>query len=199
MSRLLNLTQCPVFKEAGDAKVTTDYGKDITDYPTEGKTGDHWGLDIVRSTGNNNSKTATIVAIESGTVYAQRKYVKDGEKSPSEGNCVYILHDDGVTITKYYHLKEGTVPEKIADNVRVEKGEVLGYMGNTGYSFGAHLHFQVEKLDKKPEKVYNGIIRIMLRTEKCRQARVIKRVQRDVPLWCEAHTRPDGSASASRC
>ena len=153
MSRLLNLTQCPVFKETGDAKVTTDYGKDITDYPTEGKTGDHWGLDIVRSTGDNNSKTATIVAIESGTVYAQRKYVKDGEKSPSEGNCVYILHDDGVTITKYYHLKEGTVPDKIADNVRVEKGEVLGYMGNTGYSFGAHLHFQVEKLDKKPEKI----------------------------------------------
>ena len=151
MSRLLNLTHCPVFEENGDAKVTTDYGKDITDYPTVGKTGDHWGLDIVRSTGGNNSKLANIVAIASGTVIGQRKYVKDGEKSPSGGNCVYILHDDKKTITRYLHFKEGSVPDRIKDNVHVEKGERLGYMGNTGYSFGAHLHFQVEIVDELPE------------------------------------------------
>lgn len=151
MSRLLNIKQCPVFVESGDVKVTTDFGKDIKDYPTQGKTGNHWGLDIVRSTANNNSLTATICAIADGIIFAQRKYVKDDERTPSGGNCVYILHDDGVTITKYLHLKAGSVPDWVKDNVRVSKGQNIGYMGNTGYSFGAHLHFQVEKLDKKPE------------------------------------------------
>ena len=157
MSRLLGLKQVPVFVEEGDAKVTTEFGKDISDYPTKGKTGDHWGLDIVRCTDGKDSTTATICAIASGVIFAQRKYVKDGEKSPSGGNCVYILHDDGHTITKYLHLKGGSVPDWVKDNVRVEQGQVLGYMGNTGYSFGAHLHFQVEWLEETPAKISPSI------------------------------------------
>lgn len=157
MSRLLGLKQVPVFVEEGDAKVTTEFGKDISDYPTKGKTGDHWGLDIVRCTDGKDSTTATICAIASGIIFAQRKYVKDGAKSPSGGNCVYILHDDGHTITKYLHLKGGSVPDWIEDNVRVEQGQVLGYMGNTGYSFGAHLHFQVEWLEETPTKISPSI------------------------------------------
>ena len=154
MSRLLNVTQCPIFAEGGDVKVTTDFGKNITDYPTAGKVGDHWGLDVVRCTDGKNSKLATIVAIADGIVFAQRKYVKtydsNGKKimSPSQGNCVYILHDDLRTITKYYHLADDSVPDYIKDNVRVKKGDVLGYMGNTGYSYGSHCHFQVEYTDQ---------------------------------------------------
>ena len=156
MARLLGLKQVPVFIEVGDAKVTTEFGPNQPDYPTPGKTGDHWGLDIVRCTDGESSSLATVCAIASGTVIAQRKWVKsyddNGKKiySPGEGNCVYILHDDGKTITRYYHFKYGSVPDYIKDNARVEKGDKLGYMGNTGYSYGAHLHFQVEKLDKVP-------------------------------------------------
>lgn len=146
MSRLLGLKQVPVFVETGDAKVTTEFGKNIPDYPTTGKTGDHWGLDIVRCSDGSSSELATICAIADGIIYAQRKYVKDGAKSPSGGNCVYIRHKDG-TLTKYLHLKGGSVPDFVEDNAPVKKGQVIGYMGNTGYSFGAHLHFQVEKLD----------------------------------------------------
>ena len=157
MARLLGLKQVPVFQETGDAKVTTEYGPDIPDYPTPGKTGDHWGLDIVRCSDGKASETATIVAIASGIIYAQRKYMKKGDKSPSGGNCVYILHDDGHTITKYLHLKEDSVPDWVKDNVRVEEGQVIGYMGNTGYSFGAHLHFQVEWLEETPKKITPSI------------------------------------------
>jgi len=159
MARFLGLTQVPIFVEAGDAKITTEYGKNIKDYPTTGKTGDHWGLDIVRSTDGKTSTTATVCAIADGIITAQRKYVQEyddnGKRiySPSDGNCVYILHDDGLTITKYFHLKQGTVPDWVEDNVRVKKGQVIGYMGNTGYSYGSHVHFQVEKLASRPEKI----------------------------------------------
>lgn len=56
------------------------------------------------------------------------------------GNYVKIKHDNGM-FTFYAHLKYGSVAVKVGD--RVTKGQVLGYMGNTGYSFGAHLHFEV--------------------------------------------------------
>ena len=56
------------------------------------------------------------------------------------GNYVKIKHDNGM-YTFYAHLKYGSVAVKVGD--RVTKGQVLGYMGNTGYSFGAHLHFEV--------------------------------------------------------
>ena len=153
MSRLLNLNQCPFYEESGDVKVTTDYGKDIKDYPVTGKTGDHWGIDCVRSTENDNSKSATIVSPLNGTVTAQRRYVKDGQKSPSGGNCVYIISDDHHYLFIFLHLKEGTVPDTIKDGARINKGDVLGVMGNTGYSFGVHLHFQVEYIENPPEVI----------------------------------------------
>jgi murein DD-endopeptidase MepM/ murein hydrolase activator NlpD len=154
MTRLLGLEQVPVFCVPGDAKITTEFGPNIPDYPTPGKSADHWGLDMVLCTDGSNSKTCNICAIAAGTVIAQRKWVKvydeKGKKiySPSEGNCVYILHDDKKTITRYYNFAYGSVPDKIVDGARVEAGELLGKMGNTGYSFGAHLHFQVELLDE---------------------------------------------------
>ena len=150
MARLLGLTQSPVFKELGDVKVTAEFGKNVKDYPTAGKTGDHNGIDIVRSTDGKNSTSATICAIADGTVTAQRKWVK-GFKADSAtgGNCVYIKHSDGMT-TKYLHLKYGTVPDGIKDGAPVKKGDVLGYMGSTGYSYGVHLHFQVEDKNGTP-------------------------------------------------
>lgn len=159
MSRLLGLKQCPIFKEAGDVKVTTDYGYKVSDYPNVGQSKDHLALDVVRSTGNNNSVTATIIAIDDGIVTAQRKWVKNDTKNPpGEGNCVYIKHANGYT-SKVYHLAPDSVPDYIYDNAIVKKGQVLGKMGNTGYSFGAHTHFQVEDTKGKcvdPEGYLTG-------------------------------------------
>ncbi len=168
MSRTLRLTQCPVFVESGDVKITTEYGDNIPDYPTPGRTGSHHALDIVRTTDGQNSKTATICAIADGVIYAQRKWVKGFNTEYSAGNCVYIRHSNGM-ITKYYHLKYGTVPEWVADNVPVKKGQTLGFMGATGLAYGAHLHFQVEDPTGKtvdPEPYLTGQIIIPSGDEK---------------------------------
>lgn len=59
--------------------------------------------------------------------------------SQSAGNWVVIDHGDGF-VTKYMHHDYYTVTE----GQYVEKGQQVGVVGNTGYSFGSHLHFQVE-------------------------------------------------------
>ena len=56
------------------------------------------------------------------------------------GNYVSILHPDG-TIAQYYHLQQNGVQVKLGDTVT--KGQFIAYSGNTGWSSGPHLHFNV--------------------------------------------------------
>lgn len=58
----------------------------------------------------------------------------------SRANFVKIRHDDG-TIGHYVHLRHLGVEVSKGDRVRA--GELIGYSGNTGYSSGPHLHFEV--------------------------------------------------------
>ena len=144
MARLLGLSKVPVFAEEGDAKITTEFGETITDYPVEGQIGRHMALDMVRCTDGKTSVPATITAIADGVITAQRKWVKGFTSTKATaGNCVYIKHKNGMT-SKYYHLEYGSMPDWICDGAEVKKNDVLGYMGATGYAFGVHLHFQVE-------------------------------------------------------
>lgn len=102
----------------------------------------HNGIDLVGA----GYTLADVVAHSAGTVVGvvsncNRNTSKTGERI--YGNYVKIKHDNGM-YTLYAHLKYGSVAVSL--NQRVEKGQVLGYMGNTGYSFGAHLHFEVRNI-----------------------------------------------------
>lgn len=89
----------------------------------------HYGLDVGAPRGT------PIVASRSGTVMIANSTDEWGQ---SWGYHVSIYHDDSYS-TLYAHMSEVAV----SSGQWVEKGQVIGYVGNTGYSFGNHLHFEI--------------------------------------------------------
>lgn len=59
------------------------------------------------------------------------------------GNLIVISHADGYE-TWYAHLQGFNVEA----SQTVKKGQVIGYVGNTGMSTGPHLHYEVLKDDE---------------------------------------------------
>ena len=107
------------------------------------KPGRHFGIDLV----GYKYALDYIVAHSDGVVVGIDKSVKYNlPKSRSYGNYVKIRHNNGM-YTLYAHLKYGSVNVNKGD--KVKKGQVIGYMGNTGHSFGAHLHFEVRNTSDK--------------------------------------------------
>jgi murein DD-endopeptidase MepM/ murein hydrolase activator NlpD len=64
-----------------------------------------------------------------------------GDSGPS-GNLVTIRHADGIT-TGYAHLSR--FAPRLATGQSVETRQLVGYVGSTGRSTGAHLHFSAKR------------------------------------------------------
>lgn len=107
----------------------------------------HLAIDVIGDNGkpNNSGYLDSIIAHSCGTVVAVVNNVQ-GYKKNSYGNYVKIRHLNGM-YTLYAHLKYGSI--KVSVGMQVIQGKVIGYMGNTGYSFGAHLHFEVRDVNDK--------------------------------------------------
>lgn len=133
------LAQAPVFQEPGDICETSPFGMRTIN----GKRDNHKGVDVVRRYNGRNT-TATIVAIAAGKVTAVERSVVGTNAKQSAGNYVVVDHGGGI-VTKYLHLKYGSIPAGIVKGCNVAKGAVLGYMGSTGNSTAPHLHFQIEQ------------------------------------------------------
>ena len=114
--------------ESGMCIITQNYKKSV-----------HDGVDLVNTNSKGDHILGWEVAHSAGTVVSYRNNCTGFEKG-SYGNYVKLKHDDGY-YTLYAHMAYNTVKVKTGD--KVKKGQVLGYMGNTGYSFGGHLHFEV--------------------------------------------------------
>ncbi|PGM65742.1 peptidase M24 [Bacillus cereus] len=88
----------------------------------------HKGIDIAAS------GTVPIIAAADGVVIRS-------ELSSSYGNVVYLSHRiNGKTYTTVYaHMSSRSV----SNGQTVKQGDQLGFMGNTGQSYGQHLHFEL--------------------------------------------------------
>lgn len=87
----------------------------------------HKGFDIGGYTDTNRA----VIAADSGTVIKAEWYY-------GYGNYVMIDHGNGM-VTAYGHLSSFAV----SAGQSIGRGETIGIMGNTGNSFGIHLHFEV--------------------------------------------------------
>ena len=103
---------------------------------TQGFVNGHRGLDLV----GPNYTLADIVSYANGTVNIATNGYGNGKGEGvnwAYGNFVKIINDDG-TVCLYAHMEYTSV--KVGQ--RVSKGQVIGRMGNSGNSFGGHLHWE---------------------------------------------------------
>lgn len=112
-----------LFPVGGYAPVTSPYG--YRWHPTNGNYSFHTGVDLGAGYGTPvyASRSGTVTEAAYGEIY---------------GNYVTINHEDGYS-TLYGHMEYSTV----SAGQWVSQGEVIGYVGSTGWSTGAHLHFTV--------------------------------------------------------
>lgn len=73
--------------------------------------------------------------------------VVDTTDDSNYGISVRIDHPEGFFESVYAHLKSVTV----TPGQKVERGHVIGYAGNTGNSFGAHLHLTLKQKGNNSE------------------------------------------------
>lgn len=130
-------------------KLTSPYGERTL----EGKRQFHSGYDLV-------GVGSRIVTAAVGGKVVQSRIVTDKSNATWQwGNYVCIKGEDG----RYYyycHLSSRSV----AKGQTVNAGDKLGVMGNTGYSFGAHLHFEVRESDGKTTVPPENILGISNKT-----------------------------------
>jgi murein DD-endopeptidase MepM/ murein hydrolase activator NlpD len=121
-----------------DYKITSEFGKDRSSWTKIKNYKFHVGVDGVGDKLIKNLFLGTIKKI-----YTEHKIY---------GNAVEIMHNakyskgvDSLFYTRYCHLKE--ISRHIKEGDKIEAGRVLGIMGNTGYSFGDHIHFECKQRD----------------------------------------------------
>lgn len=101
----------------------------------------HWGAtlhayDLAPRSGG------CVVAMRGGIVHTKDLGLGQTPNRRLFGNYITIDHEDG-EYTHYGHLKTRTYLVK--EGQRIEQGQPLARAGNSGYSFGTHVHVQVTR------------------------------------------------------
>ena len=105
---------------------------------TQGYNSNHHANDIV---GGGYTLDNVVAHSEGKIIFFQDGYdnMQGSTGNASYGNCVKIDHGNGY-YTLYAHMQKGL---SVRNGEYVKKGQLLGYMGNSGNANGSHLHFEV--------------------------------------------------------
>ncbi len=117
------------------------YGGKFSHY-MKGKT---YAIDFTMQEG-----TTVCAARDGVVVFVKDDSNKHGKtiKYQGYGNYITIYHEDG-TMSDYFHIKKNG--SKVKEGDRVVAGQKIALSGNTGWSSGPHLHFQVYSFDENME------------------------------------------------
>jgi hypothetical protein len=150
-ARRYTLVTRPHFVSTGEWTVAHGGKRRATNYH-HGSRGQRYAYDIVvQKGGRSRSRSGNqgahcyglpFLASAPGTVVRAINDVPDnrpGEKGEGGGNGVVIDHGFG-EYSASWHMIPGSVQVKVGD--KVELGQVLGKVGNSGHSSGPHIHFQ---------------------------------------------------------
>ena len=107
------------------ARLSSNFGS--RKHPISGYTAMHKGVDFAAPYGT------AIIAAGSGVV-------RESGWKGSFGRYIRIKHNSTYD-TAYAHMSK--IPSHITAGTRVKQGEVIGYVGSTGRSTGAHLHYEI--------------------------------------------------------
>ncbi len=115
--------------------ITTYFGYDSW------RNGNHKGIDI----SGGGISGSNIYAAQSGTVisvvnYCGHNYGKSWSCGCGGGYGNYVIVNHGGNLATLYAHAEDII---VSEGQHVEIGDILGYVGSTGWSTGAHLHFEV--------------------------------------------------------
>jgi murein DD-endopeptidase MepM/ murein hydrolase activator NlpD len=113
------------------ARLSSSFG--LRKHPILGYNKLHQGTDFAAPRGT------PIMASGSGVVLRVQKY-------KGYGNYVSIRHNS-TYVTAYGHMSK--FGREIKRGVRVNQGQIIGYVGSTGMSTGPHLHYEVIKNGKR--------------------------------------------------
>ena len=119
-----------IFPLSIPAPITSFFG--WRHHPIAGVRRFHAGTDVAAATGT------PVLAAFSGKVAM-------AEMLGGYGLTVILEHNEGTAETLYAHLSELLV----RPGQEVHQGQVIGRVGNTGYSTGPHLHFEVKQLTEQ--------------------------------------------------
>lgn len=120
----------PVMREDWSGLISSNFGERIHPITKERKV--HNGVDIAVPIG-----THIYSAVEGHVILAAY--------SESAGNWIKVQNEEGWTVVMM-HMDSLTVSE----GQQVERGDHLGYSGNTGRSTGPHLHLEVRNPSDQP-------------------------------------------------
>ncbi|MDP8246169.1 MAG: LysM peptidoglycan-binding domain-containing M23 family metallopeptidase [Candidatus Hinthialibacter antarcticus] len=130
---LKNIITNRMIMPIANTTITSNYG--MRKHPLGGAVRFHHGIDIRAKYGT------PIKAVLPGIV-------KTAAYQGSKGNTVIIQHDNGLQ-TVYAHCSKF----KAKRGQRVNQGETISYVGNTGRVTGTHLHFEVLKAGKSQDPI----------------------------------------------
>ncbi len=92
----------------------------------------------------------SILAVRAGLVVAAVESFSDNTGKAGQENFVSIMHSDS-TVARYVHLTENGADVLVGESVT--QGQRIGTSGNSGFSSGPHLHFDVIDGNCSPQSI----------------------------------------------